>query len=57
MKRKLLEKKLKELGCKFLSHRGSHDNWISSKGENLWVPRHADVNPYTAEDILKQASK
>ncbi len=57
MKRKLLEDQLKMLGATFVAHRKGHDQWISKTGNLLWIPRHADVNQFTAEAILKQAAK
>ncbi len=57
MKRKVLEKTLKELGCQFLSHSGNHDRWVTKNGKFLWIPRHADINEFTAKAIIKQASK
>lgn len=56
IKRKLLESQLKDLGCTFVSHSGEHDKWKSKKGNLLWIPRHKDINEYTAKSIIKQAS-
>lgn len=57
MKRKVLEKTLKEQGAQLLSHSGSHDRWVSKTGKFLWIPRHRDVNDFTAKAIIKQASE
>lgn len=57
MKRKVLEKTLEEHGARFLSHSGSHDRWVSKAGKFLWIPRHNDVNDFTAKAIIKQASE
>jgi len=54
MKRRDLEKKLRNLGWQLARHGGKHDVW--SKGEReLVVPRHVEVNEYTARAILREA--
>lgn len=57
MKRKVLEKNLKEQGVRLLSHSGSHDRWVSKTGKFLWIPRHSEINEFTAKAIIKQASE
>jgi len=54
MKRRDLESKLRQLGWQFIRHGGKHDVW--SRGEReLTVPRHREINEYTAKAILRQA--
>ncbi len=54
MKRADLERRLRELGWILLRHGSRHDIW--SKGEfEIPVPRHVEINEYTAKEILKQA--
>jgi mRNA interferase HicA len=54
MKRRDLEKKLRALGWLLVRHGGRHDVW--SNGErDLVVPRHNEINEYTAKAILKEA--
>ena len=54
MKRRELEKKLKELGWRLSRHGGKHDIWTNGNME-ITVPRHAEINEYTARGILRQA--
>jgi predicted RNA binding protein YcfA (HicA-like mRNA interferase family) len=54
MKRRDLEKKLRALGWLLVRHGSRHDVW--SNGErDLVVPRHNEINEYTAKAILKEA--
>jgi len=54
MKRRELEQTLEQLGWR-LSRRGSqHDVWRRGERE-LAVPRHREINEYTAKAILKEA--
>lgn len=54
MKRRDLERELRQLGWDLIRHGGRHDVW--SRGEReLTVPRHAEINEYTANAILRQA--
>ncbi len=54
MKRKDLEKKLKKLGWILMRHGRKHDIWIKDEYEII-VPRHNEINEYTAKLILKEA--
>jgi mRNA interferase HicA len=56
MKRRELESKLAALGWSFLRHGGSHDIW-SRGARTLSVPRHTEINEYTARGIIREASK
>ena len=54
MKRRELEKKLLKLGWKLVRHGSKHDIWTNGKYE-IVVPRHVEINEYTAKGILKEA--
>jgi len=54
MKRRDLEKELRQHGWQLARHGAKHDVW--SRGEReLVVPRHVEVNEYTARAILREA--
>ena len=54
MKRRNIEKKLHALWWFLARHGSRHDVW--SNGErDLVVPRHNEINEYTAKAILKEA--
>jgi mRNA interferase HicA len=54
VKRRDLEKIIQRLGWKFERHGRKHDIW--SNGENeIAIPRHKEINEYTAKEILKEA--
>jgi len=54
MKRRDIERKLRALGWLLARHGSRHDVW--SNGErDLVVPRHNEINEYTAKAILKEA--
>jgi mRNA interferase HicA len=55
MKRIKLEKKLKKLGWWFLRHGGNHDVWTDGRF-CLSIPRHTEVNEWSARSIIKAAS-
>ena len=58
MKRKELERRLRELDYAFLRHGGKHDVWTSSDGSfTEYVPRHAEINERLARIILKRAKE
>lgn len=54
MKKRDLEKKLKELGWKFSCHGGKHDIWTNGK-EFESVPRHNEIKEFLAKKIIKTA--
>jgi mRNA interferase HicA len=54
MKRRQLEKKLSALGWIYERHGRKHDIWTNGKYE-IAVPRHKEINEYTANAILKKA--
>jgi len=54
VKRRDLEMKLRELGWELVRHGARHDVW--AKGEHeIPVPRHNEINEYTAKGILREA--
>lgn len=54
MKKVDLEKQLTRLGWRFSRHGGNHDVWTNGK-INESVPRHKEINEFTAKKILKTA--
>jgi len=56
VKRRELERKLKQLGWRLSRHGGRHDVWRRGERE-LAVPRHREINEYTAKAILKEAGE
>ena len=54
MKRREIERELKESGWTLSRHGGKHDVWVRGERE-IVVPRHAEINEYTAKVILKEA--
>jgi mRNA interferase HicA len=54
VKKKDLEKHLREAGWRFARHGGNHDAWTN--GELFeFIPRHAEVNEMLAKKVLKKA--
>lgn len=54
MKRRDLEKRLCSLGWRLVRHGARHDLWSDGERE-IVVPRHNEINEYTAKAILKEA--
>jgi len=54
MKRRDLEKRLRELGWQLVRHGGRHDVWAKGERE-LVVPRHGEINDFTAKAIIQEA--
>jgi mRNA interferase HicA len=54
VKRTQLEKILKNLGWSLDRHGRKHDVWTNGEYE-IVVPRHKEINEYTAKAILKEA--
>jgi mRNA interferase HicA len=54
VKRRDLEKKLRDFGWRFHKHGGSHDHWTNGKDFES-VPRHVEINENLAKKILKAA--
>lgn len=57
MKKRELIKKLKAKGARQIRQGGNHEFWESRNGYRFPVPRHAEIEEYTAKGILKQADK
>jgi mRNA interferase HicA len=54
MKRKEVEKRLRCAGWVLVRHGGRHDIWSDGESE-IALPRHNEINEYTAKSILKEA--
>jgi hypothetical protein len=58
VKRERLLAKIAELGAVFIRHGKKHDIYENSRTHELTqVPRHSDINEYTANGIIKKMSK
>ena len=51
MKRRDLERALRQLGWHFLRHGGKHDVWTDGKREQA-IPRHTEIHDKLAQAIL-----
>ena len=52
-----LLQKLKEIGAVFVRHGGKHDVYMQPKTCNeSAIPRHDDIDEYTAKSIIKKLS-
>jgi predicted RNA binding protein YcfA (HicA-like mRNA interferase family) len=57
VKKTELLKKITALGAVFVRHGGNHDVYVQpATSKESAVPRHSDVNEYTAKSILKKLS-
>ena len=56
MKRRDLERQLQEMGWSFTRRGRRHDIWAKSERE-IPIPRHNEINEYTAKAILKEAKE
>ena len=54
MKRRELERILRQLGWKFLRHGGKHDVWTDEKREEA-IPRHTEIHEKLVQAILRRA--
>ncbi|NJL29401.1 MAG: type II toxin-antitoxin system HicA family toxin [Thermoanaerobaculia bacterium] len=55
MKRRDLERKLRERGWTLVRHGGRHDVWSNADGtKSECLPRHAEINEHLAQAILKR---
>jgi hypothetical protein len=52
--RRDLEKKLKKMNWRFIRHDSKHDVWTDGERE-VAIPRHSEINEYTAKAILRDA--
>jgi predicted RNA binding protein YcfA (HicA-like mRNA interferase family) len=57
LKKKDLEYELKKLGWTLISDKGKHEKWGNGKGMTEPVPRHNEIDEYTAKAILKRAKQ
>jgi len=57
VKKKDLEKRLKQLGWYLSRQGGNHEIWTNGKGETQAVPRHNEINEMTAKGIIKTAER
>jgi len=58
MKREKLLEKVNEMGAVFVRHGKKHDIYENPRThEYTQIPRHSDINEYTAKDILKKLTK
>jgi mRNA interferase HicA len=58
MKRRELERRLRELGWTLQRHGGKHDVWVSADGSSTdYVPRHPEINERLARAILRRAEE
>lgn len=58
MKRRDLEKKLRERGWELVRHGGNHDVWSNAEGtKSEYVPRHSEINEHLAKAILKRTEE
>jgi predicted RNA binding protein YcfA (HicA-like mRNA interferase family) len=58
MKREELLEQVHEYGAVFIRHGGKHDIYENPRThEYTQIPRHSDINKYTARDILRKLSK
>ena len=58
MKREKLLEKAMQAGAIFVRHGRKHDIYENPRNhEYAQIPRHSDINEYTARDILKKLSK
>jgi len=53
MKRRDLERALRQLGWYFLRHGGKHDVWTDGKREEA-IPRHTEIHDKLAQAILRR---
>jgi predicted RNA binding protein YcfA (HicA-like mRNA interferase family) len=57
MKQFELLQRLSKIGAVFVRHGGNHDVYMQPKtNKEAAVPRHDDINEYTAKSILKKLS-
>lgn len=56
MKKKDVEKQLKKLGWYLDREGGSHEVWTNGEAKTV-VPRHREINEFTAKGILKKAQE
>jgi mRNA interferase HicA len=55
-KRREVQRRLRELGWRFLRHGGSHDIWTDGSNDTA-LPRHAEISEGTARSIIRYAER
>ncbi|MBT3343694.1 MAG: type II toxin-antitoxin system HicA family toxin [Gemmatimonadetes bacterium] len=56
MKKRELEKLLRQLGWSLLRHGAKHDIWAKGEHEEA-IPRHSEINEKLARVILRRAKR
>lgn len=56
MKKRELEKALRQLGWTFLRHGKRHDVWTDGEREEA-IPRYVDINETLAQAILRRVTR
>lgn len=56
MKKRDLEKKLRQYGWELERQGGSHEIWSNGQGVTEPVPRHSEINEKLAKKIIKKAA-
>ncbi len=57
MKRRVLIRKLKEMGCVLVRHGGAHDWYVNPETkQSQAVPRHVEINENLANSIIRKLS-
>ena len=57
MKKRDLEKKLRELGWDLLREGANHEIWTNGRGVTGRVPRHREIREGTAKKIIRKATR
>ncbi|NGX57531.1 MAG: hypothetical protein K940chlam3_00423 [Chlamydiae bacterium] len=57
MKKNKIVKELRKFGWDKKREGANHEVWGNGLGQVDYLPRHADVNEFTAKSILKKAKK
>jgi len=58
MKRGALLKRIKAIGCVFVKHGKKHDVYENPRTHEFTsIPRHTEINEYTAKSIIKKLSR
>jgi mRNA interferase HicA len=54
LKRRALERHLREQGCRLIDEGGNHTRWAGPTGRRSVVPRHREIDFVLARAICKQ---
>ncbi len=55
MKKRVVVKELKKNGWSLKREGANHEVWGNGLGQLEYVPRHSDINEYTAKSIIKKS--